>query len=68
MEGDPVAEGSMVAAHVGDELRAIGKAVLSVGRSYVTLNVSPGCSRASDIQDLGCGDGQGIPCGRYDAA
>ena len=38
--GEPVAEGSLIAAHAGDELRGIGKAVLANGRSYVTLNVS----------------------------
>jgi hypothetical protein len=38
--GEPVAEGSTVSAHAGDELRAIGKVVLANGRSYVTLNVN----------------------------
>ena len=38
--GEPVAEGSLIAAHAGDELRGVGKAVLANGRSYVTLNVS----------------------------
>ena len=38
--GEPVAERSLIAAHAGDELRGIGKAVLANGRSYVTLNVS----------------------------
>ena len=58
VEGDPVAEGSMVAAHVGDELRAIGKAVLSVGRSYVTLNVSLDAAEQVTFRILDAGTGR----------
>jgi hypothetical protein len=38
--GEPVAEGSMVVAHTGDELRGQHEVVLANGRSYVTLNIS----------------------------
>jgi hypothetical protein len=38
--GEPVSEGSVVGAFVGEELRAEQEVVLANGRSYATLNVN----------------------------